>query len=245
MDSHQLFKVVDFAQYQGSIDTYCLECKDKSIFTVKSSDLLYVNPSSLHINFKNPYINTVVASCSRKSTHLACYIFRISEVDGITKIGQYPSTADASKQDLKAYGKVLSEEHQEGLAKAIGLFSYGIGAGSIVYLRKIFEALVEEAHLEASKNTKWIETHGENYPSLRMGEKVSSLGDFLPSDLVKHPKLYGFLSQGLHSLPENECLRLFPMLKLAIEFILGQKIDKFEKEQQRQTLQKLLNSTQV
>ncbi len=243
-DDTSFDKVLELTKFKGSIDTYCVECEDRSLFVVGYPDLRE-SRDALRNKLQKPYICAIQARCSRINEHIACYVFRLHEKDGVTKIGQYPSVADASRQDLKNYRKVLSDEHQQGFSKAIGLFSHGVGAGSIVYLRKIFEALVEEAHQEASQDTAWMSKHGEAYPTLKMGSKVKSLEDFLPSDLVQHPRLYGFLSQGLHSLPEKECLQLFPMLKLAIEFILGQKLEKLERIQKREVLDKLLNSTQV
>ncbi|KHS88642.1 hypothetical protein RC86_16670 [Pectobacterium brasiliense] len=237
-------KVLDLCKFQGAIDTYCVECKDRSLFVVNYPDH-WASRADFRTKLQDPYILVVQAKCSRVKQHIACYVFRVYEKDGVTKIGQYPSAADAAKQDLKKYRKVLNEEHQKGYTKALGLFSHGVGAGSIVYLRKIFEHLIEEAHQEASKDGAWMSAHGERYLRLKMANKVKVLKDFLPSDLVQHPKLYGFLSQGLHNCPEEECLKLFPMLRLAIEFILSQKLERLDKKQRREALEKLLNSTQT
>lgn len=239
-----LDEVLKLTGFTGSIDTYCVECKDRSLFVVEYPPL-HDSREKLRERVKTPFICVVQARCSRAKQHIACYVFRIHEKDGVTKIGQYPSAADAAKQDLKNYRKVLNEEHQKGFTKALGLFSHGVGAGSIVYLRKIFEHLVEEAHQEARENEVWVSTHGETYPTLKMANKVATLEDFLPSDLVQHPKLYGFLSQGLHRLSEEECLKLFPMLRLAIEYILDQKLERLNAKQRRKKLESLLDSTQV
>lgn len=243
-DDASFDKVVSLSQFQGSIDTYCVECKDRSLFVVEYPPISATrqNPRSI---FKNPYICVIQANCSRVKQHIACYTFRIHEKDGVTKIGQYPSAADAAKQDIKNYRKVLDEEHQKGYTKALGLFSHGVGAGSIVYLRKIFEHLIEEAYQEASKDGEWMSAHGEKYQTLKMAGKIKALKDFLPSDLVQHPRLYGSLSQGLHNYSEEECLKLFPMLRLAIDFILSQKLEEVHKKQRREELEKLLNSTQA
>lgn len=236
-----LDKVLHLTQFTGSIDTYCVECKDRSLFVVDYPPISAFR-ENFHDKLKKPFICVIEAKCSRVKQHIACYVFRIHEKDGVSKIGQYPSAADAAKQDLKSFRKVLNEEHQIGFTKALGLFSHGVGAGSIVYLRKIFEHLVEEAHQEARENEVWLSTHGEEYPTLKMANKINTLKDFLPSDLVQHPRLYGFLSQGLHGLSEEECLKLFPMLRLSIEYILSQKLEKLNAKQRRKELEKLLNS---
>ncbi len=237
-------KVLALIKFTGSIDTYCVECKDRTLFVVEYPPMSPIR-EDLCTKFKNPFMCVIEARCSRVKQHIACYAFRIHEEDGVTKIGQYPSAADAAKQDLKIYRKVLNEEHLKGYTKALGLFSHGVGAGSIVYLRKIFEHLVEEAYQEATKDDDWMSTHGGTYPTLKMANKVTALEDFLPSDLVQHPRLYGFLSQGLHGCSEAECLKLFPMLRLAIEYILSQKVERLNAKQRREELEKLLNSAQA
>jgi hypothetical protein len=239
-----LDKVLDLTKFTGSIDTYCVECKDRSLFVVQYPHISAVR-EDFHTKIQKPFICVIEAKCSRVKQHIACYVFRIHQKDGVTKIGQYPSAADAAKQELKNYRKVLTDEHQKGYTKALGLFSYGVGAGSIVYLRKIFEHLVEETYQEARKDEAWMSIHGEAYPTHKMANKLAALEDFLPSDLVQHPRLYGFLSQGLHGLSEEECLKLFPMLRLAIEFILSQKLERLNAKQRREELEKLLNSTQT
>ncbi|MBD8091968.1 hypothetical protein IFT48_18390 [Pseudomonas fluorescens] len=237
-------KVLALTKFTGSIDTYCVACKDRTLFTVRYPEMTDLRGDD-RTRFQKPYICVIKARCSRTDEHIACYVFRLHEEDGITKIGQYPSAADAAIQGLKNYQKVLDNEHKQCLTKAIGLFSFGVGAGSIVYLRKIFEALIEEAHQEASKEPNWLAEYGAAYARLKMGNKVKSLHNFLPSDLVKHPNLYGFLSKGLHNLPEQECLRLFPMLRLAIEYILSKKLERQDEKLRSQELERFLNSAQV
>lgn len=234
-----------FVYYRGTLDTYCVECGSKSVFRIQPSGLATGAPAYLRAVLDDTHIHLVKAECSRKDSHLACYVFRMGLDAGVTKIGQFPSKSDADKEALKKYRKVLSNEHQSSLATAVGLFSHGVGAGSIVYLRKIFEALIEEAHVEACEDPSWVAAHEAGYKKLKMSGKVEALESFLPSDLVSHPRLYGFLSAGLHTLTEKECKALFPMLKLAIEFILDQKLDKYFQKAKRAELEKLLNGTKL
>ncbi len=63
--------------------------------------------------------------------------------DEVMKIGQCPSRADLEKSVLKKDPKVLDEQNYSDLIRAIGLASHGIGAGSHVYLRRVFENLLE------------------------------------------------------------------------------------------------------
>ena len=67
------------------------------------------------------------------------------------KIGQYPSVADIHIGQVKQYDKVLDKSILREFTKAIGLAANGVGIGSFVYLRRIFENLVYDAFDEAKR----------------------------------------------------------------------------------------------
>lgn len=52
---------------------------------------------------------------------------------------------------IRKYDKVLSGERLKEFTRASGLAANGVGIGSFVYLRRIFEELIGEAH-KAAKN---------------------------------------------------------------------------------------------
>lgn len=62
----------------------------------------------------------------------------------IEKVGQYPSVADIAIAQIQQYSKVLSRKYMRDFTMAIGLAANGVGTGSFVYLRRIFEHLVDE-----------------------------------------------------------------------------------------------------
>ncbi|ASA21293.1 short-chain dehydrogenase [Paenibacillus donghaensis] len=169
--------------------------------------------------------------CSRNINHTLLFFFNTDEsVDGeitITKIGQFPSTADIANEATKKYVKVLGRDLSREFNKAIGLVSHGVGIGSFVYLRRIFENLIEEAHSEAKSETDWNE---EEYLKARMNEKVGLLKGQLPEFLVQHKSLYSILSKGIHELSEEECLEMFSIVRSGIELILDEKLEKIKKD---------------
>ena len=60
--------------------------------------------------------------------------------------------ADISEAELRPYSKVLSAEEYRELTRAVGFTaSHGVGIGSFVYLRRIFERLIEDSRTEASQ----------------------------------------------------------------------------------------------
>lgn len=164
-------------------------------------------------------------SCSRRPDHLYSFFFSYDEREAIlTKVGQTPSLEDVAGADIERYRKLLGKDFSE-LRKATGLFAHGIGIGSFVYLRRIFEKLVEDARHAADPEG----TNEEAFRKLRMSERITALASLLPPALVKYRETYGIMSKGLHELGEEECKTYFPAIRAAVIMMLEQKYEAAEK----------------
>jgi len=119
--------------------------------------------------------------------------------------------------------------------RGIGLRAHGVGIGSFVYLRRIFEHLIEKEHIEAKKDKNWDD---DIYERSRMVEKIELLKDYLPKFLVENKDLYGILSLGVHELSEDECLKYFDPIKMGIIEILEEKVIEKQREDRRKQTQK-------
>lgn len=108
------------------------------------------------------------------------------------------------------------------LNTAYGLASHGVGVGSFIYLRRVFELLVEEARQLASNEEGWDQ---KLFIESRMKERITLLSMHLPSFLVENAGMYSILSKGVHELTEEECLNYFPAMKAGIELILDEKVE--------------------
>ena len=148
------------------------------------------------------------------------------------KIGQYPSVADLSFPELKEYRKVMTREDEKELKRAIGLFASGIGVGSFVYLRRIFERIIVTASQKAIGEGIIKE---EEFNTAHVDEKIKMLVDYLPKSLVNNPVFYGIVSKGIHELSEEDCLEFFPVMQSFIMMILRQweKIRRDEEEEKK------------
>ena len=162
--------------------------------------------------------------CAMDNDHRLDFTVRIN-ADKLIKIGQYPSLADLTFPELKSYRNIIDEADLRELKKAVGLYSHGIGIGSYVYLRRVFEKIVDLAK-ERALSDGTIE--GKTYYKSKMDEKVKLLKDYLPHTLLETPAFYGIVSKGIHELSEQECLKYFPVMQEAIVMILR------EWEQKRQ-----------
>ena len=151
------------------------------------------------------------------------------------KIGQYPSIADFHIYEIKQYDKLLSNDVLKEFTKAIGLAANGVGIGSFVYLRRIFENLILESFEEAKQEGKVEE---ETFSRSRMDEKIGLLEDYLPPFLVENKSIYSILSKGIHELDENTCLKYFEFMKVGIEIILDQKLEKKKQKEKEEEAKK-------
>lgn len=206
--------------FKGTLDCYCQECGRHSVFN-RQGEAKYTDRS----HFRN-YVFSLWFACSRDEKHRAFFVFRAHQ--GILeKIGQFPSLADLATPDLQKYRPILGNERYRELTRGVGLASHGVGIGAFVYLRRIFESLIEEARVAAATQADWDQVA---YEKARMDEKIALLKMHLPPFLVENRALYGILSIGVHALPESECLKAFPVVRLGIELILDDHLEKYERE---------------
>jgi hypothetical protein len=201
---------------QEPIDTYCPECSSHSIFHQH-----YTSDIPRYIDaWVGSKRYAVVLKCSRNEDHRLFFMFDINDRT-VQKIGQHPSLADLNTYDVRQYSAVLSREDFKEFTKAIGLAAHGVGVGSFVYLRRIFENLVGAAYQIAKTDNGWDD---DAYQNGRMAERIRLLAGHLPEFLVENRSMYKILSQGIHELTENECLAAFPVVKMGIELVLDEKL---------------------
>lgn len=221
--------LLELYHFKGHIDCYCILCQQPSVFHTDNSVMLLLapdsNPSPRLVGENNRIIQHEF-SCSRNEEHQLFFFFLIHN-NTITKIGQYPSLADLAAVEIRKYRSILGNDLWLEFSKAVGLTSHGIGIGAFVYLRRIFENLVEEAHQRQIAFNGWDE---DLYKKSRMDEKISLLKHSLPDFLVENKSVYSILSKGIHELKEDECLGIFPKIKLGIELILDEKLEQLQHE---------------
>lgn len=161
-----------------------------------------------------------------------------TQIKALSKVGQYPSVADFHIGQVHKYNKVLPKDKMREFTKAIGLAANGVGIGSFVYLRRIFEYLVFEA-LEVAK-VKNANFDVDTFNAAKMNEKIQMLSGYLPDFLVENNTIYGVLSKGVHELSEEVCNKYFSILKESVEMILDEKLDARQKELKKDSIKKNL-----
>ena len=248
----QTWKIVDLFYFGGTYDSFCTKCGRDSTFQAAPPEklsgftrnhareqLIKSHGGSPELPPLHSDIYRVHAKCTRHNAHCQDFLFFIDHrvvtdeagkrhtESTIQKVGQQPSFADLHISKIKKYAHVLTKPLLRELNRAIGLASHDVGVGAYVYLRRVFEALIEEAHSEASADSDWNE---DTYPQSRMAERIALLKNHLPPFLVEHPKMYSLLSKGIHELSEEECLSHFDTLRIGIELILDEKLERKERD---------------
>ncbi|OFY48094.1 MAG: hypothetical protein A2W85_02690 [Bacteroidetes bacterium GWF2_41_31] len=175
--------------------------------------------------------------CKRSDDIFRFYILWSPASNTLTKIGQYPSVADFHISEIKQYSKLLPNEKLKEFTHAIGLAANGVGIGSFVYLRRIFEHLISEAYGLALEEKSITES---DFQKARMDEKIDLLQNYLPKFLVENKSMYSIISLGIHELDEKTCLAHFDTLRVAIEIILDEKLDELRKQEKIKAAKKKL-----
>lgn len=212
--------------FGGTMDAFCRQCGKDSVYVRDPDEHYLIRPNSDPPIGRND-IHVVTMVCPRNHSHKLRFVFH-GNAFGITKIGQYPAFAELHSGRFNRYRSVLGAKHSE-LVKAVGLVSHDAAIGGFLYLRRIFEHLVAEAHQVACKEAEWDEP---KYRQSRMDDKVMLLGRHLPSKLAELKPMYGILSKGIHELTEEDCRLSFPVVLAGTEMILQSMIR--DREQAKQ-----------
>lgn len=249
----------DMRLFTGKFDAYCVGCAQANTpiqgsplpsasEEKKQADLsaIALSPIGQPVTRRAPRWSDrrfeVRFVCLRKG-HVLSYFFgwTPSEKEGergvIEKIGQTPSLADFGDAESSKYRELLGKEAFAEYRRGIGLFAHGIGIGSFVYLRRVFERLVEDSHAEAMRDEGWDE---QAYRDGRMRERIALLAHHLPVALVEHADIYSILSKGLHELTEDECKRYFGTVKEGVDAILDDILAGKQKAQHAARLRKAI-----
>ena len=245
------YKLVDILRFSGKLDMFCVACNKETTFTgfdnltdyvpgvayTSNSSRLMERVFTLPKYFSHKKVFTVKLKCSRNENHLMLYNFYITN-NVLIKIGQYPSLMDIAHHTLKKYKRLLGPELYTEFNKAVGLAALNVGLGSFIYLKRIFDHLLEDAHKKAFKLENWNELE---YLASPLQKRIYLLRNQLPPYLVKKREAFTILNKDVHELSEAECLQYFPVLKGAIECMLDEKLIEISREQKKQQLDKSIS----
>lgn len=144
----------------------------------------------------------------------------------VTKCGEYPLKPLPQNKELSKFLKKDKDEY----AKAIRCLANGYGVAAFAYFRRIVETNITrilDLIIEIEQpSTEIVEEINKLRKESPVSDKIRIINSTLPGYLRPagfNPlgTLYGVLSDGVHSLPENECLDKADDIRICLEFIIG------------------------
>jgi hypothetical protein len=217
------------------VDGWCPYCQKTSTF--------HRDPGTQLTGYNDAYFLTLEQYgahrlyCARNRQGHGLIFYWLLSAATLQKIGQYPSFADIAVDESKSFSGLLDKTDSAEFHKAIGLAAHGVGIGSYVYLRRIFERLIGERFAAHKDAEGWNE---EDFKRLRMAKRIELLKKYLPAFLVRNAKIYSILSLGVHELNEKDCLAFFPILRQSTVWVLEQDRKRQEELDQEKALQRAI-----
>jgi hypothetical protein len=227
---HLLFEAPIYAEFKlkegrfpkgDNLQGYCPFCKSESIFKVRAGNTPSIPANEVFTDFQ--------CRCVRDEAHMVRFNLRVFQ-DRVGKCGQFPAYATIEQGSIKGLRKVIPGEDGAELARAIGLASHGVGIGSFVYVRRIFERVIKRKFDDLQVSESWP---ANALDGKRIDERIQLMKDHLPDFLVRNTRLYGILSLGIHELKEQDCLDFFTVAYSSIKFILDEDRRKREEKTER------------
>lgn len=238
------------------VECYCKECNQRRIYSFKDSQIalnsamrgmspgpINSSPSNYKIydlQYELEHLDYFTFCAQADCKHNMIIVFKVIDKETIMKVGQYPSIYDLNdKINNKEFIKGLGKEYSEYYKKACSLYSFDTYIGALIYLRRIYEKLLLDT-FDDNKNNFDIAI--DEFKIKRMDEKIQLLKKYLPTIMFEQGfnKIYTKISDGIHNLTEDECCKIFLILKMGIEEILIEKMEKEEKKKRIQALSKEL-----
>lgn len=260
--SEPLYKTVKFdAKWYSSFagfsrmiyHDYCDYCSENSVFEwncdpyihdtlCKLAEYNKDSQSPIFRSITEPYRNQPVfidylffcTGCKR--IHYYTLMFKGNTV---TKIGQYPSLASKEEHEIQKYkGLNVIKKYYIELVRSVNAYSQHMGIASFVYLRRIYEHMVEKEYAKLPDTIK--------KSNASFDEKMKAVDNkmhIIPPELdSQKSKIYSVLSKGIHEYEEDECYELYPAMRTIIILMLENYLSDKESKQQLKEIEKTLKS---
>ena len=240
------------------LDEYCPKCKKEKTF--KNDIIKGTNFPSDNINL---YENTDIeygfvelkylcVSCNFNRLYYLNYSINDNLLK-IKKIGQYPKKRLNINKSLK---KFFNNDYIE-YKKAVECIDSSLGVAGFTYLRRILEKNIKKLfnmlkedmsnNINDEKYEKLIKAISEIDNKSPMSEIIKITDNIIPDYLFINNSnplkpLYAILSEGIHSLSEEECLNISEEVLLSLEYLISELYNRKDKQKiYKESLYKIQN----
>lgn len=216
-----------------SINLYCKNCESIQTFIMadrrdmfgkiindhpKGVPASVTDPNVIYVRNKayssSGAILNVTYNCMGCGNFTYHYAIKLGEdSDLIMKIGQYPPLSISGNKNLKR----MMGKHEDIYNKGLICESQAYGIGAYAYYRRIVEEVIDEllmdltTLIEKENKEEYKKALAEFKDSYVAKNKIKLVKDLLPNSLQRNDMnplqtLHSVLSQGVHSLDDEECL---------------------------------------
>ena len=224
------------------VELNCPYCKATRIFSSKDCNAIghYLsqknNQKVYSIANENCKGELLIYKFSCEMNHNLNLMLEVSGKDELIKVGQWPEPIALAKNNNDELLKELDEENIVYYLNALKSRNNNLNIASFVYLRRIFEKLIDEAKKKSKSNFDGKKIKDVIKILVKEGLLNSLLND------MGYNVLYSLISDGVHNLSEIECQNHFDLLKEAIEIILEDEIYRKKQEKRKKRIGNELNN---
>ena len=177
-------------------------------------------------------IRTISYRCPDCKRHWVSFVIHweqrlLGGENAVQKCGQYPEIETMIDSDLE---KSISTQDVSLLKKAIRARNFNFGLASVAYLRRVvenqIEPLIDRLLQEQKAGNARLKAKIEKAKKDRgFRKRLELVGGILPEYLKpqsgQNPfvHLYRLASEGLHNLPEDECIQIFDESIIVFSFV--------------------------
>lgn len=184
----------------------------------------------LHVSdkFLMTFVGFTCVSCQKYSkSFLINFEKQETNLLKVTKIGEYPQKELPKSKVLSKFFKDDKQEYN----KAVICLANGYGVAAFAYMRRIVEnninSLLDLIQEDMDKESSLALSLAELKKTSPMSDKIrianNALPDYLkPDGFNPLGQIYGLLSDGVHSLTDNECLEKAENLQACIEYLISE-----------------------
>lgn len=180
---------------------------------------------------KKKLMTFVAFTCVSCRTFSKSFLVKFEKLEDdllkVTKIGENPQKELPRSKVLSKFFKDDKKEYN----KAVVCLANGYGVAAFAYMRRIVEnninSLLDLIQEDMDKDSSLALSLAELKITSPMSDKIrianNALPDYLkPDGFNPLGQIYGLLSDGVHSLTDNECLEKAENLQACIEYLISE-----------------------
>lgn len=215
----------------NAIDSYCKKCEMVRPFhDMRSRGGGGLGYTEKALSTGTSYFEFKCVTCRKERHEYLVEQIVTEETIKIQKYGQLPRKHLEKDRTLQKFFSNDSDNYE----KAVVCLSHGYGIGAFAYLRRIIENntlklidMVLEDVNSSESDPKIVASLTELRKESPMSDKIKIANEALPEYLKPdglNPlgRLYQVLSEGVHSLSDEECLRRANIVKECLKYLISE-----------------------